>query len=505
MADIFVSYTSKDREWAFWIGHELRRLGHEPHIHEWEIPGGGDILEWMHQRLAGANHVLCVVSDAYLVARYSGWELRVAQWAATSGQEGLLLPVFVEDCKPPIWLATIKRCDLFAIPEDEAQARLAAYLAEPGSAAPGPFPGKPTSASAPLAVDPFSFPGSKPPSSQPEAPFPLAPPSPGAAPLPPPVELPAAGAVSPPPLKGGRAKRPQIKDAVSFHDWLTEQGRDVAVAMAARAALRAAPLAVLATKNGPNDIRFLKMVSVVFRASALAWTSANYPKRAQELRAHSYPISSAIGEFEYEDRLGCGLLPLLAFFWLIVISAHEITNSSGRVSWLVYLGFALAVVCAVIGGAVLLEIRIDFAARGAIRAARSATKAAAADYANVAASAAIAAADAVTSAYPVPDKVWDEINFDVGVFWTSGVSRLSELPLWREGAPELAKDAWVRLRSALPKGEDWILWVDWYEERLRGGSRGEAWEMAFASVPERIWERGPAAANAWISQHLPEA
>jgi hypothetical protein len=28
VADIFVSYTSDDRDWAFWIGQELLKLGH---------------------------------------------------------------------------------------------------------------------------------------------------------------------------------------------------------------------------------------------------------------------------------------------------------------------------------------------------------------------------------------------------------------------------------------------------------------------------------------------
>ena len=28
MADIFVSYTSSDRDWAFWIAKELEALGH---------------------------------------------------------------------------------------------------------------------------------------------------------------------------------------------------------------------------------------------------------------------------------------------------------------------------------------------------------------------------------------------------------------------------------------------------------------------------------------------
>ena len=49
MAEIFVSYTSKDRDWAFWIGQELEKLGHVAHIDEWEISGGGDIAAWMDE------------------------------------------------------------------------------------------------------------------------------------------------------------------------------------------------------------------------------------------------------------------------------------------------------------------------------------------------------------------------------------------------------------------------------------------------------------------------
>ena len=43
MADIFISYTSSDRESAFWIAKEREALGHAPHVHEWEIKGGDDI------------------------------------------------------------------------------------------------------------------------------------------------------------------------------------------------------------------------------------------------------------------------------------------------------------------------------------------------------------------------------------------------------------------------------------------------------------------------------
>src|SRR4030095_11342520 len=68
MADIFISYTAADRDWAFWIAKEREALDHVPHVHEWEIERGGDIYAWMEQRHDTADHVLCVVSDDYLKA-----------------------------------------------------------------------------------------------------------------------------------------------------------------------------------------------------------------------------------------------------------------------------------------------------------------------------------------------------------------------------------------------------------------------------------------------------
>jgi hypothetical protein len=66
LADIFVSYTSSDREWAHWIALELKALGNVAHVHEWEIEGSESIYAWMEKRLDAADRVLCVVSDEYL-------------------------------------------------------------------------------------------------------------------------------------------------------------------------------------------------------------------------------------------------------------------------------------------------------------------------------------------------------------------------------------------------------------------------------------------------------
>jgi TIR domain len=135
MADIFVSYTSSDREWAFWIGHELEALGHAPRIHEWEISGGGDIMAWMEGRHHEANCVLCVVSNAYLKKPYSSLERRAAQWASLTDRPKFLLPVFIEPCESPTLFAPLKRCDLYGLAEGDARARLKAFLSAGSKAA----------------------------------------------------------------------------------------------------------------------------------------------------------------------------------------------------------------------------------------------------------------------------------------------------------------------------------------------------------------------------------
>src|ERR1700730_14679863 len=160
MADIFVSYTLSDKEWAFWIGHELEALGHSPRIHEWEVSGGANIMAWMEAQTDAADHVLCVVSEKYLKASYSSLERGAAQWAAVTHRPNFALPVFVEPCEAPILFAPLKRCDLHGITEDEARARLKAFL-EPARKPPrGPFPGGTKSPAAPAAFTPRPpFPG----------------------------------------------------------------------------------------------------------------------------------------------------------------------------------------------------------------------------------------------------------------------------------------------------------------------------------------------------------
>jgi TIR domain len=162
VADIFVSYTSSDRDWGFWIGQELEKLGHTARIHEWELPGGGDIAAWMEDRHHNADHVLCVISKTYLTKPYSTWERRAAQWAGVSERPNFVLPVLVEACEVPTLLAQIKRCDLYDIDEDQARERIKAFLA-PVTKPPTQtrFPGGKSSKSGMLRPPRAHFPGSR--------------------------------------------------------------------------------------------------------------------------------------------------------------------------------------------------------------------------------------------------------------------------------------------------------------------------------------------------------
>jgi hypothetical protein len=142
MSEIFVSYTSSDRDWAFWIAKALEGLGHTPHVHEWEIKGGEDIYAWMQKRHDAAEHVLCVVSDEYMKAPYSSLERNAALWEAAAKRPGFVLLVVVKPCTLPTLSDHIRRCELYGLPEDAAGVRFRNFMTAPHAPETVAFPGK---------------------------------------------------------------------------------------------------------------------------------------------------------------------------------------------------------------------------------------------------------------------------------------------------------------------------------------------------------------------------
>jgi len=294
---------------------------------------------------------------------------------------------------------------------------------------------------------------------------------------------------------------PEIEDQASLTSWLSEQSGELAAAIAVRAALRVSPLIIYLTKtksDAESVRRLIEASSWIFRANAVSWTIAKYPKLLRELRT---ACDAALAAVEASDYLREILLPVPE------LSQSLVRIDPGPADGLAGVAAGTAGIAA--HAAILASRSTDMRnvnahienmplvstlpVKGAGNAAAAAaTGASAASYSGE-----------VDSTHKARRIAWEEVGADIHVFQRSSVNNLLDLPLWSTGVPRWVADAWADLRVALPKGDNWEVWTDWYEERLRGGSRGAAYEFVFASVPQEEWDKGLAEANAWIKAHLP--
>ena len=84
------------------------------------------------------------------------------------------------------------------------------------------------------------------------------------------------------------------------------------------------------------------------------------------------------------------------------------------------------------------------------------------------------------------------------------VSLAMSSTLWSR-APGWAFDAWAMLEQALLSShEDWGVWTDWYESRLKAGPNDQDIEVARVAIPDRLWNSGPEVVNSQIRTWLEE-
>jgi hypothetical protein len=238
--------------------------------------------------------------------------------------------------------------------------------------------------------------------------------------------------------------------------WLKAHPKEIGNAIALRAALRVAPLAARVARKGlseANRRELETLASAIFRAVALARA---YGTLLLEPRDIAEAVDAASGAAFSSVK---GDTPQAATF-AAAAAANAVAVASG--------GNPLA--------------RVEAAIRMGVGA--------------------FASADA--SAFDAETNAWAQIRIDAEHARKHGARTLANTPLWSNGRPRWSELALEVLREALPDGEDWEVWFEWYEDRLRGVSRGEAYELVFATVPLDVWENGPAAGNAWIKEHLPK-
>ena len=81
---------------------------------------------------------------------------------------------------------------------------------------------------------------------------------------------------------------------------------------------------------------------------------------------------------------------------------------------------------------------------------------------------------------------------------------LSSMSIWPRAFPNPYHEFWARLKAgllAIPD-ENWQVWTDWYDDRLKGHPANEQHELARALLPNELWQQGPKVVNARIAEIL---
>lgn len=248
--------------------------------------------------------------------------------------------------------------------------------------------------------------------------------------------------------------------------WLREQKREVAIIIAARAALRVLPLVVEAAPkraNAKQTQTFLQLTASTLRATALARVAAKYPTRADQFYAYASQADTA------------------------AYSAYLVVSKSGD-----YRSFRAAGDSA-------------FAASRAATVASRLSEGDASFAANTASFGAFASATAMSRVFDA-GIAWEATTEDAQFIEDDGaVAALADWKLWPKAPPAWVYEKWDALEAALPSEQDWEVWFAWYEDRLNGTGRSEERELPYALAPAELWdsEKGWIAANNWIAEHLP--
>ncbi|MDP3552630.1 hypothetical protein [Methylocystis sp.] len=271
----------------------------------------------------------------------------------------------------------------------------------------------------------------------------------------------------------------QFDSQEALEAWLTDQPREASVAIAARAAVRALPLAVLIAR--PIKPRLFENLNcALFRATALAWVAATYRTPINVVLRSASDAAEAAA-------------------YAVRADSSAASDAAEAAAYAVRADSAAAADAAAAAD-VAVRATYAVAADGTRPLARAAARAAA--YA-------ARAADAYGA-----DIAWEAVSADARFIVEDGavpkhVSKrarklASDEGLWLNDTPGWATDHWHSLREALPREDDWQVWIDWYQRRLDGRSASQDIELVYARVPIEEWEKGPAAANRWIKERLDE-
>ncbi|MGZ3623608.1 MAG: TIR domain-containing protein, partial [Ktedonobacteraceae bacterium] len=97
--DFFISYTSADSRWAEWIAWQLEEEGYSVILQAWDFRPGANFVSEMERAISNVKRTIAVLSPQYLNALYTQPEWAAAFRRDPKGEQGILVPVRIQECE----------------------------------------------------------------------------------------------------------------------------------------------------------------------------------------------------------------------------------------------------------------------------------------------------------------------------------------------------------------------------------------------------------------------
>lgn len=108
---MFISHSSKDKQFARWLAVELANSGHSPWLDEWKIRVGESIPLKVSQGIKDCHALIVVLSEHAVASRWVENEWHAKYWDEISEGRVMVLPVLLKKCEIPTLLKAKKYAD----------------------------------------------------------------------------------------------------------------------------------------------------------------------------------------------------------------------------------------------------------------------------------------------------------------------------------------------------------------------------------------------------------
>lgn len=108
---VFISHSSKDKQFAHWLAIDLANAGHKPWFDEWEIRAGDSIPTQIGIGIEDCEFVLVLLSKNAVTSHWVEREWQAKFWHEVQVNKVMVIPVLIEDCEIPSLLKSKKYSD----------------------------------------------------------------------------------------------------------------------------------------------------------------------------------------------------------------------------------------------------------------------------------------------------------------------------------------------------------------------------------------------------------